>query len=94
MIIQVELKPEVEGLLQQRALEKGHDVAGYVERLIESDVLATQSFDAILAPIRQGFRQSGASEEEADALFEEAREEVFRERRAEAERPIAMRFRV
>lgn len=72
-------------MLQQRALDKGHGVAGYVERLIESDVLATQSFDAILVPIRQGFRQSGASEEEADALFEEAREEVFRERRAEAE---------
>ena len=66
MSIQVELKPEVEAMLQKRALDRGYDVAGYVERLIEKDVLAAQSFDEILAPIRQGFQESGMSEDELD----------------------------
>jgi hypothetical protein len=80
MSIQVELKPEVEAMLQKRAFDRGCDVAGYVERLIEKDVLAAQSFDEILAPIRQGFQESGMSEDELDALFEEAREDAFQAR--------------
>jgi hypothetical protein len=80
MSIQVELKPEVEAMLQKRALDRGCDVAGYVERLIEKDVLASQSFDEILAPIRQGFQESGMSEDELDVLFEEAREDAFQAR--------------
>lgn len=82
MSIQVELKPEVEAILQKRALDRGCDVAGYVERLIEKDVLAAQSFDEILAPIRQGFQESGMSEDELDALFEEEREDAFQARQA------------
>ena len=82
MSIQVELKPEVEAMLQKRALDRGCDVAGYVERLIEKDVLAAQSFDEILAPIRQGFQESGMSEDELDTLFEEAREDAFQARQA------------
>jgi hypothetical protein len=82
MSIQVELKPEVEVMLQKRALDRGCDVAGYVERLIEKDVLAAQSFDEILAPIRQGFQESGMSEDELDTLFEEAREDAFQARQA------------
>jgi hypothetical protein len=39
MGIQVELKPEVEAMLQKRAFDRGCDVAGYVERLIEKEVL-------------------------------------------------------
>ncbi len=82
MNIQVELKPEVEAMLHRRALDRGCDIAGYVERLIEKDVLAAQPFDAILAPIRQGFQESGMSEDELDALFEEARDDAFQTRQA------------
>ena len=85
MSIQVELKPEIETMLQKRALDKGCDVAGYVQHLIEKDVLAAQPFDEILAPIRQGFQQRGMSEGELNALFEEAREEAFQERQASPE---------
>lgn len=84
MSIQVELKPEVEAMLQKRALDRGCDVARYVERLIEKDVLAAQSFDEILAPIRQGFQESGMSEDELDTFFEEAREAAFQARQAKA----------
>lgn len=44
MSIRVELKPEIEVLLEKRALDKGCAVAGYSERLIERDILAAQSF--------------------------------------------------
>jgi hypothetical protein len=54
----------------------------YVERLIATDLLAAKSFDEILAPIRRTFQESGMSEDDLDALFEEAREEVYQERKA------------
>jgi site-specific recombinase XerC len=82
MSIRVELKPEVEAMLQKRALARGCDVAGYVEHLIEKDVLASQPFDEILAPIRQGFQQSEMSDDELETLFEEAREDAFQARQA------------
>jgi hypothetical protein len=51
--------------------------------------LATPSktFDEILAPIREGWRQSGMAEDEITALFEETRDEVRKERRARKETP-------
>ena len=69
--------------LEQRARERGcSDVNKYVERLIAADLLAAKSFDEILAPIRRTFQESGMSEGDLDALFEEAREEVYQERKA------------
>jgi hypothetical protein len=69
--------------LEQRARERGcGDVTTYVERLIITDLLAAKSFDEILAPIRQTFRASGMTEDEAEALFAEARAEVRQEREA------------
>ncbi len=55
----------------------------YVERLITADLLAAKSFDEILAPIRQTFQAGKQSEAEWDALFEEAREEVYQERKSQ-----------
>jgi hypothetical protein len=69
--------------LEQRARERGcDDVTTYVERLIITDLLAAKSFDEILAPIRQTFHASGMTEDEAEALFVEARTEVCQEREA------------
>ncbi len=39
-----------------------------------------KTLDEILEPIRQGFAESGMTEEELEHLFEEAREEVWQER--------------
>jgi len=55
------------------------------ERLITTDLLAAQSFDEILAPIRQVFQEAHISEEGLDALFEEARQEVYEERKSKRE---------
>ena len=38
-----------------------------------------QSFSEILAPVRQSFRESGMTEDQLEALFEDAREKAHRE---------------
>ncbi len=66
--------------LDNLARQKGKSAADLVRELIEVEILSTKSFDEVLAPIRQGFVESGLDEGELDALFEEAREDAFRER--------------
>ncbi len=68
--------------LQKKAGEIGQTTANYLRNLIEAELLAPQSFDEILAPMRQGFTESGMSDAELDSLFEEAREEVWRTQQA------------
>lgn len=58
---------------------KGKSADEYLRTLIEAEVLSQKSFAEILAPIREGFRKSGMTEEQLDALFEEARRKVHQE---------------
>ena len=83
MELTITVSDETKSALEQRAHERGYkDVSKYVERLISTDLLATKSFDDILAPIRKTFQESGMTDDELEALFEEAREEVYQERKA------------
>jgi hypothetical protein len=50
-------------------------------KVSEGAVDSGMTFDEILAPVRAGFAESGLSEEELESLREEAREEVWQERR-------------
>ncbi len=73
---------EAKVALEQRARERGcSDVSTYVEQLITTDLLAAQSFDEILAPIRETFRASGMTEDELDVLLATAREEAYHEQK-------------
>ena len=82
MELRIVVPDETKSALEQRARARGcSDVRKYVEQLISADLLAAKSFDEILAPIRKGFQQSGISEEDAEALFKDARDEVYREQR-------------
>ena len=80
MTVILELKPEIESLLEQRAKGNGCDVKDYVQKLIEKDVNHQQTFDEILAPFRQAVEQSGISDDELDSLFTETRKAVFQEK--------------
>jgi hypothetical protein len=83
-LITITVADETKSALEQRARERGYsDVSKYVERLISTDLLTAKSFDEILAPIRQTFQESGMSDDEMEGLFEEAREEVYQERKAQ-----------
>jgi predicted DNA-binding protein len=65
--------------LSDIAREKGKTTEQYVYEILETQILASKSFDEILAPIRQGFKESGMSEDEITAMFEKARDEVYQD---------------
>ena len=56
-----------------KARELGKTPGGYIESLIDA---AASSFDEILAPVREGFRNSGMSEADLDELVNQARREI------------------
>ena len=86
---------EAEQRLREKAGKHGLTLEAYLQRLAEQDAFEDgkqpagdsttppRTFDEILAPIRQGFKESGRTEEEINTLLSEAREEVWRERRKE-----------
>lgn len=78
MTITINLRPEQERRLAERAARAGQDVAAYVHRLIDRDI-DTEGLDAILAPVRRGFEESGMTDEDLAALVEEVREDIWRE---------------
>jgi hypothetical protein len=82
MTLTIELKPEVEILLKQKASAKGCAVDDYVENLIERDVNRQKTLDEIFAPVRQEFKEQGMTEEGLDDLIYQARREVFAEKKA------------
>lgn len=57
----------------------------YARMLLEAKILAQKPFKAILAPVREGFEESGMIDDELDALVEKAREDFYRERLTEDE---------
>ncbi|MDB5290941.1 MAG: hypothetical protein JWL69_2182 [Phycisphaerales bacterium] len=57
----------------EKARELGKTPEEYIESLIDA---ATPTFDEILAPVREGFRKSGVTEEELDAAVAEARKAI------------------
>ena len=87
-IISLKLPPETLTKLREKATENGLTLEAYLGQLAErearngtpSSTSSPATFDEILAPVRAGFAESGASDDELDALFEEAREEVWREK--------------
>lgn len=81
MTVVLELEPEVEEALQKKAIADGKDVQNYIEDSLRK--LALQpSLDEILAPFRREVAESGITDDELDALVEEAREENYQEKLA------------
>jgi hypothetical protein len=79
MTITIDLRPEQERRLAERAARAGQDIAGYVHDLIYRDIDA-ESLDRILAPVRRNFEESGMTDDDLAALVEEVREDIWREK--------------
>lgn len=58
---------------------QGKSTEQFAFELLEAQIIATTSFDEILSPIRQGFQESGMSDDEITSMFENARDEVYQE---------------
>ena len=81
MTVTVELGPEEASKLLGRVAQSGEDVTAYVRRLIARDI---QSADEALAPFRRQIEESGLSDADLGAFFEEVREEVWQQRHGKA----------
>jgi hypothetical protein len=77
MSFTINLTPEEESKLLERAALHGQDLIAYVHRLIERDI---QDVDEALAPFRRQVEESGISDDELTAFFEEVREEVWQDK--------------
>ncbi len=81
MSVVLELEPEVEDALKKKATLSGFPMDSYIKNLIERDISPRPTLDEILAPFRREVEASGLTDDDLDALVEEAREEIYRERK-------------
>ena len=80
MTFVLELKAEIEEVLQRKARDNGFEANVYLEKMIEKDIEHSKTLDEILAPLRKEFDESGMTEDELDEFIEEIREEVYQEK--------------
>jgi hypothetical protein len=86
MTISISLTPEQERTLEELARQSGKDPSAYAIGVLTAYLNGVRSrpektFEEILAPIWEGWRQSGMTEDEIDDLFGQELQEVRRERR-------------
>lgn len=76
------LPPGTTEAIEELSRSKGTSPSEYLRILIEAEILSEQSFNEILAPIRQSFRDSGMTEAQLEELFKDALDKVRREKDA------------
>ncbi len=81
MSLTIELPEETERDLATYARSHGRTAEAVVLDMIERH-LASRMLDEALAPFRRDVAESGMSEVELDAFFEEVRDEVWQEQQA------------
>src|SRR5947209_6655924 len=71
--VTVQLPPETERALREKAASAGLSLEAYLQKLAQRDAEngtpRAKTLDEILTPIREGFAESGMSEDELTALF-------------------------
>lgn len=86
MSLTITLKPETEAKLKNLSNARNYDVDDFIEKLIEDESNKLRTIDEIFAPFRKNIEESGISEEDLDALFLQARKEVYAEKKARLNR--------
>ncbi len=79
MSLTLELSSDVEAALEEVATGRGMSSEEFARNLIVQGVFRKppRPWAEIAAPIPEDFKASGMTEEELDALVEEAREEIY-----------------
>ncbi len=84
MTLTIELTPEIEARLKNRAVANGYnEITDYAKKILEDDTNKMKTLDEIFASFREHTEQ--ISEEEIDDLVKKARREVFAEKKAKQE---------
>jgi hypothetical protein len=81
MTINIELRPEEERVLRERARQSGRDVSEYVRLVPKEHIEGSKTFAEILTPVWEGFRRGGLDEDQAAGFLEEGLEAARRERK-------------
>lgn len=86
MSIQITLTPDEERKFAELAHARGKNPADHASEVVSAylngaDQSGTKSFEEILAPVWEGWRRSGLSDEEIDELLEGELREVRAQRR-------------
>lgn len=79
------LPPGTIETLEELGRDLGKSAEEFARMVLEAKLLALKPFREILAPLRQGFEESGITDDELDALVEEGRIAFHRERSIEDE---------
>ena len=77
MTITIELSNEQGLTVEAEASRRGQQPAEFVRGLVVRGLTPKPTLAEILAPLRQQVEESGVSDDELDALFRSAREEVY-----------------
>jgi len=80
MVLTLDIPPDLERKLMDRARAIGQDAAQYARRILERD-LTLPSLDEALGPFRDQVEQSRISDDDLDVLVEQARDARAREHR-------------
>jgi hypothetical protein len=78
MVVTVEISSNAENRLRRLAEKKGKSFESFAGSLLERSGV---SLDEAAKPLREGFKESGMSEDEIDSFLDEVLEEVRAERR-------------
>ncbi len=77
MTLQIDLTPDTEAKLRQRAAATGKDMAEFVVEAVEEKLSAPESLAELLAPIHTATTRSGIGGDDLDAVIEQVRDEVY-----------------
>ena len=80
MTMTLTMSSETQRKLLERATRVGQDVETVACELIERSLNSEPTLDDILAPFRRQVAESGMSESELTAFFEESRGEAYRDK--------------
>ncbi len=80
MPLTVELPPELESTVRRHAAQSGQDVNGFVLQAVQEKLAKARTFAEVCAPFVRAVEATGMTDEEFDRFFEEAREEVWKEK--------------
>lgn len=84
MTLQIDLSPELEARLRERAAAAGKDAVIFAREALEEKLSRPETFDEILAPLRKEVKESGMSDDEINAFLQDAIDESRRERKKKA----------
>jgi hypothetical protein len=81
MTIHIELRPDEERVLRERARQSGRDVSEYIHLVLKEHIEGSETFAAILAPVWEVFRQAGMTKDQAAVFLEDELRAARRERK-------------